>query len=101
LEDIKSAVDFARLLALAEPRAGPRPGEKAADAGAAGADAFAQRPLRHQIELDLAGTKGFLEDMRIGRAGIGADDLADTPSADEAGKAVLARPGIVGDDDKI
>ena len=101
LEHVQLAVDGAALLALAEPRSGRDAREETADPGAAGADALAQRALRHQFELDPAGAVERFEHMRVGRTRVRADHLAHPALADEESDAALAGAGVVGDDGKV
>ena len=54
LEQVLAPVDDARLLALGDLRPDAGGGVEAADAGAAGADPLGERPLRHELDLELA-----------------------------------------------
>ncbi len=88
-------------LPVADARSGRDAREEAADAGAAGADALAQRALRHELQFDLPRAIDGLEHVRVGGARIGADDFAHPALADEHGDAALAGAGVVGDDGEL
>src|SRR5437763_979153 len=54
LEDVLAPAERPPLLALGDQRAGAGRRVEGGDAGAAGPHALGERPLRHQLELDLA-----------------------------------------------
>ncbi len=78
LEDVAASVEDALLLALGDRRADAGRREEPGEPGAAGAHALDQRPLRHHLELDLAGLH-LLADRRLERrvGHVAADELPD------------------------
>ena len=57
LHNVALAIEFTHFLAFADYGPGSGLGEERRDAGAAGADAFGQRALRVEFDLQLAGEK--------------------------------------------
>ena len=90
LQHVVAAVDQARLLALGQQRAVSGRREEAADAGAGGADALRQIPLRCQFQLDLAGTVQRVEVLGVSLARERADDLAYPFGLEQRGQSGFA-----------
>ena len=87
------------LLAFLDHRADAGGGEDAAEAEAAGADAFDQRALRHQVDLHLAG-----DHLRLGlgvQADVADDRLLHQAGADQLADAHAGHRGVVGDHGEI
>ena len=95
LHDVGLAVELAQLLALGDEGADPGLGEEGRDAGAAGADALGQRPLRVELDLDLAGQ--VLPRELLVLADIGADHLPDHVAVEQLAESPAVDPAIVAD----
>ena len=74
---IVPAVELPRLFPLGDLRAVTRRGKEGRDAGAAGANAFGEGPLRIELDGQLAGE--ILPHELLVLANVGADHLADLP----------------------
>ena len=98
-EDVGAAVDLAALLALGDQRAGAGGREEPADASPRGAHAFGERPLRHQLDLDLPGEKLALEFLVL--ADVGRDHLADAFRMQQRADAKLIDAGVVADHGQV
>src|SRR5262249_47849009 len=101
LEHLSLAVDDPRLLALREVGAKTCRSKEPSDARARGAHAFGQRPLRDELQLDLAAAVRLLEMVRVDLARIGADELTDAPRFEQRGNPDLAVARVVVDDDQV
>src|SRR6266545_2396979 len=96
LEEIGAAVDDAGLLSLRHLRADAGRGVEAAQPRAPRPDPLGERPLRHELHLDLAGEVLPLELLVL--ADVGRDDLPDLLRLEEGAEAELGRPAVVGDE---
>ena len=85
LHDVGLAVELAQLLTLGDQRADAGLGEEGRNPGAAGADALGQRPLRVELDLDLAGQ--ILPRELLVLADIGADHLLDHVAVEQLAQA--------------
>src|SRR5512133_577175 len=99
LEQVLAAGEGARLLPLRHLRADAGGGVEAADAGAAGADPLRQRPLRHELHLQLAGEVLALELLVL--AHVRRDDLPDLPRLQQHAEAELGGAAVVGDERQV
>ena len=95
LHDVGLAVELAQLLALGDQRAHAGLGEERRDAGAAGADPLGQRPLRVELDLDLAGQ--ILARELLVLADIGADHLLDHVAVEQLAEPPAVDAAIVAD----
>src|SRR6266403_295010 len=75
--------------------------KEAANAGARRSDALSEVALRHQFELDLAGAKQAIEDLRVDLTREAADDVAHAPGLEQCGEADFAVAGVVVDDGEV
>ena len=95
LEDVLPPVEFAGLLPLGDDRAVAAGVKKAGDARAAGADPLGERPLRAELQLELAGQVlplelGVLPD-------VGRDHLPDLSLPEEDPEAPVVHAAVVRD----
>ena len=95
LHHVGLAVELALFLALGDQGADPGLGEEGRDAGTAGADALGQRPLRVELDLDLAGQVLARELLVL--ADIGADHLPDHVPVEQLAQPPAVDPAIVAD----
>src|SRR6185295_10838946 len=86
LEHVVAAVDMTGFLAFGEPRAERGRRVEGADPRAGGANAFGERALRHEFEIDLACAVKPVEVPRIRLTRKRAEDLAHAPGADQPGE---------------
>ena len=96
LEHVSLAFDDARFLAFGDDRAVRGRREEARDAGAGGPHPLGKRPLRHQLDFDLAAQELALELLVL--ADVGGDHLLDLPGAQEQAGAEVVHAGVVADD---
>ncbi len=96
LHDVFIAVELAYFLALGDHRADAGLGEEGRDAGAAGADALGQGPLRVELELELAGEELLGEELVL--ADVRTDHLVDLLGLQQDAEARAVDAGVVGDD---
>src|SRR5882672_8685050 len=101
LEHVAPSIDHPRFLAFREIGAVAGGGVEGADAGARGAHALRERPLRHELQLDLARAVEALEDVAVGQARVRAHDFAYAPGLEQGCDADFAVAGIVVDDGQV
>ncbi len=95
LEDVRVTVVLPDILPLGQPGAVAGAGVEGRDAGAAGPQLLGQRPLRRQLDLELAGQELLLEGGVL--ADVGGDHLFDLPGLQQQPEAELVDPGVVAD----
>src|SRR5439155_559157 len=102
LEDVLAPPERPPLLALGDQRAGAGRRVEGGDAGAAGPHALGERPLRHQLELDLARLDLLLDRRRPRRVdGERGDDFSDLPRLRQELRRERAHAGRVEDDRQV
>ena len=101
LQHVLLAVDLTRLAVACQLCAEAGRAEKRADAGASRADALGQVALRHQFQLQLAGTVQAVEHLAVGLARKAADDLAHAAGLQQRGQAHVGVAGVVVDDGEV
>ena len=99
LHDVLLAVELALFLALGDVGAGAGAGEEGRDARAAGADAFGERALR--IEFDLEFAREILLGEQLVLAHVGRDHLLDLLGLQQQAEPRAVDACIVGDDGEV
>jgi len=93
------AVERPRLLTFGHERAVAGGREKAANSGAARPNPLGKRPLRDELDVDLACQELSLELPVL--ADVGRDHLADLASLEQHADAEIVDPGVIADDREI
>ena len=99
LEDIFLAVELLDLLAFGDLRSEAGLGVETRDPGAAGAHPLGERPLRRELDLELAGEELPLELLVL--ADIGRDHLLDLPRSQQLAEPLIVDAGIVRGDREV
>lgn len=90
-----------RALALRDWRPYPSRREKSSEARSCTPQAFSQRSLRYQFQLNLLGGIEAVENMGVCGFGERADDLANPPGFEKCSETVLSVTRIVVDDREV
>jgi hypothetical protein len=96
LHHIRLAVELAQLLALGDEGADAGLGEERRDARPARADALGERPLRVELDLELAREILLREGLVL--ADVRRDHLPNLPGVEEEPEPGVVDAGVVGDD---
>src|SRR6267378_141893 len=95
LEDHLATFEHPALLAFGDLRARPRGREEAAQPGSSRPDALGKRPLRVQLDLQLAREELSLELLVL--ADVAGDHLPDLPALQQDAQALVGGPAVVRD----
>jgi hypothetical protein len=99
LHHVGLVVEVADFLALGDNGADARAGEEGGDAGAPGADAFGERALRIEFELELAREVETGENLVL--ANVARDHLLDLAGLEQDAEADPVDAGVVGNERQI
>src|SRR5215208_660704 len=99
LHHVPLAVEFPNLLAVCNDGPDARSREEGRNAGAPGADALGECPLRIELELELAREVLLGEELVL--PDIGRDHLPDLPGLEQEAQARSVHAGVVRDEGEI